>query len=144
MCALYERCAQTMAPLELQTWLVCVDSAAAAPAEAAAAHRTPLRLRVAVSMIEAERRLQRRPALWDADDWDLRSEGYVDTVVADSCSFCTPWVGKFSSWIWSSRSQDLSPTQRRRPEGHELCSRRERWYRAPVLVENAPCPESVP
>jgi hypothetical protein len=148
MFAGYERCAQTIAPREPQAWLPCADSAAAVTAEAAggerSALRTPFRLCDAASMVVAERRLQRRPAVWDADYWNLRSEADVDTVVADSCSFCTPWVGGPSCCIWCSCSQDLSPTQRRGPEEHELCSRREQRYRVLVLVENAPSLESVP
>lgn len=140
--------AQIMAPRELQAWLVCADSAAAVTAEAAEGERselrTPLRFCDAASMVVAERRLQRRPAVWDAGYWNLRSEADVDTVVADSCSFCMPWVGGSSCCIWSSCSQDLSPIQRRGPEEHKLCIKRERRYRALVLVENAPSPESVP
>lgn len=65
-----------------QTWLLCTECASAVVTrlERSSAH-SPLRIRIAVGVVAAERRPQRRPTILDADYWEEMSDLQLDRLV---------------------------------------------------------------
>jgi len=82
MLAFHERPGQSITQLECKTWLLCADCAAAVVTEVErSALRTPLRLRIALGVVAAERRPERRLTPLDTDYWELLPEERVNKLV---------------------------------------------------------------
>jgi hypothetical protein len=90
---LHERLESSASPFANQTWRLCEGCAAAVVTEMQrSALRTPLRVRIAVGMVAAERQPRRRLAILSKDFWEQMPGQQADRLVIGFvlCMFAMP------------------------------------------------------
>lgn len=90
---LYDHLGSHSSPQACQSWHLCEECAAAVRAEVErAALRTPLRVRIAVGVVAAERRPVHRPTMLDTDYWEQLPTEKLDSLLVGFvlCMFALP------------------------------------------------------
>lgn len=90
---LHEHLSSPTSPLPCQTWHLCEECAAAVETEVErAALHTPLRVRIAVGIVAAERRPAHWPTMLDTDFWEQLPDEQMDNLLVGFvlCMFAIP------------------------------------------------------